>query len=178
MATPYIGEIRAFGFSFAPVDWAFCNGQFVAIDQNPALFQILGTIYGGDGVSTFALPNLQGRVPMHWGNGPENTTIGQIQGTTEVTLTINQTPSHSHTFTADQTGPGGVVERSMAPTVNSFLGPSSPDRLYNTSSPTLDAPFAPSFISAVGGSQPHENMQPYLAINFCIALNGIFPARN
>lgn len=180
MATPYVGEIRCFGFQFAPFGWAFCNGQLVSISQNPALFQILGTIYGGDGVTTFALPNLQGQAPMHWGNGPGgfNTIIGQPQGTSTVTLTANQIPQHTHTMTCAGTVPGGGIERTAGPTLNSYLGPSSPDALYKTAPTTFDAPFAPTTLSAVGGSQPHENRQPYLAVNFCIALSGIFPSRN
>jgi microcystin-dependent protein len=180
MSQPFIGEIRAFGFQFAPTDWAFCNGQLLAIAQFDALFAVIGTTYGGDGQATFALPNLQGQIPMHWGNGAGgfNTTIGQAQGTTNVTLTTAQTPSHSHTITVMAVPSGGVVERTAIPTTVSYIADSNPDGVYNETTPTFDAPFAPNALSPVGGSQPHDNMQPYLAINFCMCLNGIFPSRN
>jgi len=179
MASPYIGEIRCFGFNFAPIGWAFCNGQLLQIAQADALFAILGTTYGGDGVTTFGLPNLQGQIPMHWGTGPGgfNTVIGEVQGATTVTLTTSQIPAHTHTITAGDLPAGGVVERLQSPTAVAYISASSPDQAYN-SSPTLDAPFSPKAISTVGGSQPHENMQPYLVLNFCIALEGIFPTRN
>jgi microcystin-dependent protein len=179
MASPYVGEIRCFGFSFAPVGWAFCNGQLLAIAQNDALFAILGTTYGGDGVTTFGLPNLQGRIPMHWGNGPGgfNTTIGQVQGVPTVTLTTSQIPIHAHTINSANVDAGGANEHSAAPTGTAFIGPSNPDGVYNTT-PTVNSPFAPGCISITGGSQPHDNMQPYLVLNFCIALEGIFPSRN
>ena len=179
MASPYIGEIRCFGFNFAPVGWAFCNGQILPISQYSALFSLLGTYYGGNGTSTFGLPNLQGQVPMHWGNGPGgfNTQIGQVQGTTNITLTQAQTPQHTHTITVQQLASGGTVESTNTPNPNNWLSDSKPVGLWNNT-PTIDSAFAAQTISSVGGSQPHDNMQPYLALNFCISLNGIFPTRN
>jgi microcystin-dependent protein len=179
MSQPFIGEIRCFGFQFAPASWAFCDGQLMAIDQNPALYSILGTTFGGNGTTTFGLPNLQGAAPMHWGNGPGgfNTTIGQPLGTPMVTVTIAQTPAHAHTITAQELGSGGVVERTATPNPNAWLSDSSPGGVYNYT-PTINAPFSPSALTSVGGSSPHENMQPYLAVNFCICLNGVFPSRN
>ena len=180
MSQPFIGEIRAFGFQFAPSGWAFCNGQLMNIADNNALYAVIGTTYGGDGNVTFALPNLQGQVPMHWGTGPGgfNTSIGQVQGTTSVTLTQAQTPSHSHTITVMAVPSGGVVERTAIPTSVSYIADSNPDGVYNETTPTFDAPFAPNAITPVGGSQQHDNMQPYLAVNFCMSLFGIFPSRN
>jgi microcystin-dependent protein len=178
MSQPYIGEIRCFGFPFAPYGWATCDGRLMPIAQFDALFAVIGTIFGGDGQTTFALPNLLGRVPMHWGTSPQlNTTIGEIQGTPEVTLTTAATPQHQHTITAMEVPSGGVVERTPTPNANNWLSDSEPGGLYNYT-PTLDAPFSPKTLTSVGGSQPHDNMQPYLAVNFCISLNGIFPSRN
>jgi microcystin-dependent protein len=179
MASPYIGEIRCLGFNFAPVGWAFCNGQLLEIANNTALFAIIGTTYGGDGVTTFGLPNLQGQIPMHWGNGPGgfNTVIGEVQGVQNVTLTTQQIPAHTHTLTAQEVASGGVVERTPKPNPNAWIATSNPDGVYNAS-PTLNAPFAQNTIGPAGGSQPHFNMQPYLVLNFCIALEGIFPSQN
>lgn len=184
MSQPFVGEIRCFGFSFAPFDWAFCNGQPVPIANFNALFAIIGTIYGGDGQTTFNLPNLQGQVPMHWGNptsGPANgfnTTIGQVQGTTSITLTTAQTPQHNHTITFVDVGAGGVVEKTPTPNANAWVDASNPQQIYPDATAAINAAFAPNTISTVGGSQPHDNMQPYLCLNFCISLNGIFPSRN
>jgi microcystin-dependent protein len=183
MSQPFVGEIRCFGFQFAPFQWAFCNGQGVPISNFEALYAIIGTIYGGDGQTTFNLPNLQGQVPMHWGNptsGPANgfnTTIGQVQGTTLITLTQAQTPQHTHTITAMQESSGGTVERIPQPNVNAWLASSKPDGIYDYT-PSISPSFAPNAISTVGGSQPHDNLQPYLVLNFCISLFGIFPSRN
>jgi len=179
MSSPFVGEIRAFGFPFAPTQWAFCNGQPVSIAQQETLFAVIGTIYGGDGQSTFNLPNLQGYAPMHWGNPASgfNTTIGQVLGTPNVTLTIAQTPQHTHTITVQQIPSGGVVDKLSTPSSTTWLADSNPDGVWNYT-PTINASFAPNAISSVGGSQPHENMQPYLAINFCISLYGVFPSRN
>jgi microcystin-dependent protein len=179
MSQPFIGEIRCFGFQFAPVNWAFCNGQLLPIAQYDALYAILGTTYGGDGNTTFGVPNLQGHVPMHWGTGPGgfNTSIGQPQGTTTVTLTTAQTPAHTHTLTVQEIASGGVVERIAQPNSNAWLSDSAPGGIYSWT-PTLDAQLSQGTLSPVGGSQQHENMQPYLAVNFCICLSGIFPARN
>jgi microcystin-dependent protein len=179
---PYIGEIRCFGFNFAPVNWAFCNGQLLAIAQNTALFSILGTTYGGNGQSTFGLPNLQGRSPMHWGNSNTglNTVIGETLGETTVTLTSNEMPQHSHTVYATSLEAGGTPERSAGPNPNgeSYLSQANAGFIYQAAPSTPDTAFFNGAISQAGGSQPHENMQPYLTLNFCISLFGIFPSRN
>jgi microcystin-dependent protein len=180
MAEPFIGEIRCFGFSFAPVNWAFCNGQAVSIANFTALFSVIGTTYGGDGQSTFNLPNLQGCAPMHWGTGAGpatglNTAIGQFQGTPNVTLTTAQEPAHTHVILAQEEGSGGIVEATAVPGTNTWLSDARPVGVYN-GSPTFDAAFNGSAITSVGGSQPHENMSPYLALNFCISLLGTFPS--
>jgi microcystin-dependent protein len=179
MSQPYVGEIRALGFQFAPSGWAYCNGQPMDISQNEALYSVIGTIYGGDGVNTFNMPNLQGQVPMHWGTGisGQTTSIGQTQGVTLVTLTQAQTPQHTHTLTVQQEGSGGTVEKTPTPGPNTWLGNSDPDAVW-VPTPTVNAAFAGNAISPVGGSQPHDNMQPYLAINFCISLFGIYPSQN
>jgi microcystin-dependent protein len=179
MGTPFVGEIRCFGFNFAPVGWAFCDGQLMAIADNEVLFQLIGTTYGGDGQSTFQLPNLQGRIPMHSGTGPGgfNTIIGQINGTPTVTLNSTQMPIHAHTVVSELIAPGGVNEHVATPTTSAFIGQSAPDQVYNTS-PAINAPFSPLTIGSSGGSQPHDNMQPYLALNFCISLFGVFPSQN
>jgi microcystin-dependent protein len=178
MAQPFVGEIRCFGFNFAPVGWAQCNGQLMSIAQNTVLFAIIGTTYGGDGITTFALPNLQGQIPMHWGNGPGgfNTVIGQVQGTPTVTLTTNQIPAHAHTINSMRVPSGGALEHRAAPSSTAFISNSNPDGVYNTA-PTINAPLSNLVIGSTGGSQPHDNMQPYLALNFCISLNGIFPSQ-
>jgi microcystin-dependent protein len=179
MSQPYIGEIRCFGFQFAPANWAFCNGQTMSIADNAALYNLIGTIYGGDGTSTFVLPNLQGRVPMHWGTGVsgQTTVIGQVQGSTFVTLTQAQMPQHRHTIVTAVVAPGGALERTATPSATTYIGTSNPDGLYN-SAPTLNATFSGNAIGTTGGSQPHENMQPYLALNFCICLYGIYPSQS
>ena len=178
MSQPFVAEIRCFGFNFAPMNWAFCNGQILPISQYSTLFSILGTTYGGDGQTTFALPNLQGSAPMHWGNSFSlSTTIGEVLGSPTVQLNSSEIPNHGHTVTAAMIAPGGAGEHVASPTTNAVLGPSAPDQLYKTS-PTLNATFSPAVISSTGGSLPHENMQPYLALNFCISLFGVFPARN
>jgi microcystin-dependent protein len=181
MAAPYIGEIRSFGFTFAPRGWAACNGQLLPISQNDALYAVIGTTYGGDGQSTFGLPNLQGQIPMHWGSGPGglNTQIGQVQGQPQVTLTTLQIPLHTHAVTATTVMSGAIAERTAVPTNQAFLSSSSaPDFVYQKTPASPNSPFSPKAISVVGGSQPHENMQPYLVINFCMALEGIFPSQN
>jgi microcystin-dependent protein len=175
MSEPYLGEIRCFSFGFAPKGWSLCNGQTLQISQNQALFSILGTTYGGNGVQTFALPNLQGQVPAHVGPG---FVLGQAVGQVNHTLTIPEMPAHSHAITSDIVEPGGATEHTATPSVSAAIGPSNPDGLYNTSVGGNPVTLASSVLSSVGGSQPHPNMQPYLVLNFCIAMQGIFPSRN
>jgi microcystin-dependent protein len=163
MAEPFLSEIRLFSMSFPPKGWAFCNGQLLPINQNQPLFALLGTRFGGNGQTNFALPNLQGRVPIHVGNGH---TLGEAGGVEAQTVTTNQMPTHTHqgyatTATATAVDPTGNL---LAPLTNGYGAPSSLTTL------------TPATVANVGGSQPHNNMQPYLALNFCIALQGIFPS--
>jgi microcystin-dependent protein len=180
MAQPFIGQISCFGCNFAPRYWAFCRGQILSIAQNQALFAIIGTIYGGNGTSTFALPNFQGSSPMHWGQtgGLPTTVIGEIQGATQVTLLVNQIPAHQHTAVAAAvTGTGAT--RSAIPDASAYLsGGSAGELIYDTTSPVMNAPFSPSALSTTGSTMPHDNMQPYLALNLCIAVEGVFPSPN
>jgi microcystin-dependent protein len=177
MSEPYVGEIRIFGFSFAMRDWAYCDGQLVSIAQNTALYSVIGTTYGGDGQTTFALPNMQGNAPMHWGNGPGLTprTIGQVLGTSSVTLTVSQMPGHNHMFFGATVS--DTSQSVAAPTPLAQLGTASPGQAYSDT-PTPPASFSPKAIGVAGQSQPHDNLQPLLVLNFCMSLNGIFPARN
>ena len=171
MATPFIGTIRMFGGNFAPIGHAFCNGQLQSISQNTALFALIGTTYGGDGIQTFGLPDMRGRIPNHQGNlaGGSSYLIGQLSGTETVTLTSGQMPTHTHT------AQGNAADGSQASPANGFWGNAS-SSIYSTTAPA--APMNAGAIGITGGSQPHENMQPYLCINFIIALEGIFPSRN
>jgi microcystin-dependent protein len=167
MSEPFLSEIKVVSFNFAPKGWALCNGQFLPINQNQALFSLLGTTYGGNGQTTFALPNLRGRVPIHMGNGH---ILGEAAGSTSVTVNIQQLPTHLHflqgsTATANLDNPAGAL-----------LGGSAPNDLYT--GPTSLSPLIASTVPPVGGSQPHNNMMPYLVLNFIIALQGIFPSRN
>ena len=174
MTQPFIGQIMIFGFTFAPRNYAFCNGQLESIAQNTALFSILGTTYGGDGINTFALPNIQERGVMNWGQGPglSNRSLGETDGVTSVTLTTNQIPQHTHAlFGATGGTPAGV------PTNQAYFGASGPGQAY-TDVLTNPVAMEPRTISTAGGGQPHDNMQPFLVMNFCIALFGIFPSRN
>ncbi|SDF51493.1 Microcystin-dependent protein [Dyadobacter soli] len=170
MGQPYVGEIRMFAGSFAPAGWAFCNGQTLPISENDVLFQLIGTTYGGDGQETFNLPDLQGRLPLHMGTGKSGTTyqIGERAGTESETLTVQQIPAHTHGFRAT-----GDVANSASPN-NTVIGVSS-----STSAFIADSASEPmkSALSPVGGSQPHENMQPYLCISFIISLFGVFPSQ-
>ena len=165
MSTPFIGEIRMFAGNFPPNGWAFCNGAIVAIAENETLFQLIGTTYGGDGQSTFALPNLQSRIPVHQGSGY---LLAQTGGAEQVTLTTSQLPSHSHPPTAQS------ANGSNNPTNNVWAA--SAGSIYSNAAPT--AIMNPQAIGATGGNQPHENVMPILAINFIISLFGIFPSQN
>jgi microcystin-dependent protein len=164
MYQPYIGEIRLFAGTFAPLGWAFCDGQLLPIAENDALFTLIGTTYGGDGQTTFALPDLKGRIPIHQGNG---FILAETGGVEEVTLTVNQVPAHSHPFVAnDTTGSTSLPE-------NSLLAKSTSNTPYSPFTPTV--PLSPQSLSITGGSQPHTNFQPYLCIHFIISLFGLFP---
>lgn len=166
MSSPFIGEIRMFGGNFAPVGWAFCNGALIPISENDALFNLIGTTYGGDGQETFALPNLQSRIPVHVGPG---FALGQSGGTESVTLTTSQIPAHSHvpqcnSGNGNQTSPGGGV----------WALPSTGTD-YSDVAPSLT--MDPAALQSSGGSQPHDNMVPFLAVNFILSLFGIFPSQ-
>jgi microcystin-dependent protein len=170
---PFIAEIRIFPFTFAPRGWAFCNGQLLSISQNTALFSLLGTTYGGDGRTTFALPDLRGSAPMHQGQGPglPNHDLGERGGSTTVTLSQNQMPMHAHAWMgSNQT----AEDRTPA---NEFVARATGGTLYTTKSDGV-TPLASGAVTSIGGSQPHNNLQPYLTFNFCIALQGIFPPRS
>jgi microcystin-dependent protein len=167
MAEPFLSEIRIMSFNFPPKGWAFCSGQFMPINQNQALFSLLGTTYGGNGQTTFALPNLQGRVPIHVGDGH---TLGEAAGSSAVTITQQTMPQHIHFMQGTSTSTNNVATAAgalLAATNVTVYGP--PQSLV-----ALD----PSSVTNVGGSQPHTNQQPYLVLNFCIALQGIFPSQN
>ncbi|HEX4607324.1 MAG TPA: tail fiber protein [Urbifossiella sp.] len=167
MAQPFLGEIRLMAFNLAPRGWAFCNGQTLSIQQNAALFSILGTTYGGNGTTTFALPNLQGRTPVYVGQG---IVLGQVAGQVAHTLITPEIPIHVHTMTGVVAPAANqkTIEGNMpgAPTFNFYSKSGSP------------AGFDPTAVTPNTGNQPHSNMQPYLVVTFCIALAGIFPSRN
>lgn len=164
MSSPFVGEIRMFAGNFAPVGWALCNGALMAIDQNETLFNLIGTTYGGDGQQTFALPNLQSRVPVHVGSG---FALAQAAGAEAVTLTTSQIPAHSHV-------PQAAASGNQASPANGVWAAST-SALYTAQAP--DSPMNPAAIGSTGGSQPHDNMIPFLVINFIISLFGIFPSQ-
>lgn len=169
---PFIGEIRMFAGNFAPQGWALCNGQLLSISQNTALFSLLGTMYGGDGRVTFGLPNLQGRIPLHFGQGPGLTyrDEGEMGGTETVTLTTAEMPMHSHSVNGNQ-GPGD----NPSPAGRYWAASSRRDTAY---APSANVAMQAQAIDPAGGSQPHNNMQPYLVVSYIIALTGIFPPRS
>ena len=181
MSEPFLSEIKIMSFNFPPKGWALCNGQFLPINQNQALFALLGTTYGGNGQTTFQLPNLRGRVPIHMGSGH---TLGEAAGTTSVTINISQLPAHNHfAMGLNQNGTSNIAGITPANTkavsqalVSLQAGGTTPAQMYGTGGP--DRTMAPSTITNVGGSQPHNNMMPYLTLSFCIALQGIFPSQN
>jgi len=172
MSNPYIGEIRMFAGNFAPAGWAFCDGQLLAIAENDALFALIGTTYGGDGQTTFALPDLRGRIPIHQGTGAGLTprSLGESAGSENVTLTVNQLPVHPHAFlgtssNASATNPANAV----------VAAPSTIDLYRPATAPNTN--LAPNALGPTGGSQPHDNLQPFLCISFIISLFGIFPSQ-
>jgi microcystin-dependent protein len=168
MSTPYLGEIRMFGGNFAPRGFANCSGQLLSIAQNSALFALLGTTFGGDGQSTFGLPDLRGRVPVHQGAG---TVIGEVSGVESVTLTTAQMPAHTHDLRA---AAGGT--KASSPT-NAFFASGGPQQYISGRTSPLSGALQGG-LSAAGGAQPHNNMMPYAVVTFIIALEGIFPSRN
>lgn len=172
MAEPFVAEIRIFPFDFAPTGWAFCDGQLLPISQNTALFSLLGTTYGGDGRVTFRLPNLQGRAPMGPGQGPGLTPrdLGEEGGSESVTLLASEIPAHTHAVRAN----GLDVADTNVPSPAASFALSSGGTLYQA---TATATASPAAVVNAGGSQPHNNMQPYLTLSFCIALQGVFPPR-
>jgi len=166
MSEPFLSEIKIVSFNFPPKGWALCNGQLLPINQNQALFALLGTRYGGNGQTNFALPNLRGRLPIHMGNGH---TLGEAAGSTSVTVNIQQLSTHLHALMASPTQTGVSADPTnnyLAPVNNTYAGPANLTTLN------------PQSVSSVGGSQPHNNMMPYLVLNFIIALQGIFPSQN
>jgi microcystin-dependent protein len=168
MSQPFIGEIRMFGGNFAPAGWAFCDGQLMPISENDALFILIGTTYGGDGQTTFALPDLRSRLPMHMGQGPglSARTIGEQGGVESVTLTVNQIPSHNH-------APRAVSGNGNQSTPQNGVWAGVTTSIYTSNAPNLA--MNNTLVNIAGGSQPHDNMMPYLAISFIISLFGIFP---
>ena len=166
MGEPFLSEIRIISFNFPPKGWAFCNGQLLPINQNQALFSLLGTTYGGNGQTTFALPNLQGRVPIHMGSGH---TLGEVGGEAAHTLIAAELPTHTHAVTA-ATGVGDLI------VPGNGLVARTPANPYHD--PANLGAMNPASVGTVGQSQPHLNLQPYLVLNFCIALQGIFPSQN
>jgi microcystin-dependent protein len=165
MSEPFLGEIKIISWNFPPKGWSFCNGQLLPINQNQALFSILGTTYGGDGRVNFALPNLQGRVPVHVGDG---IVLGELGGETTHTLNISETPAHNHV-------PVGSSSSPSAPGAAGNLWATGNASVYTG---TPNAAMNPAGVLPLGGSQPHENMSPYLVLNYIIALQGIFPSQN
>ncbi|MEE4377889.1 MAG: tail fiber protein [Candidatus Competibacteraceae bacterium] len=172
MSEPFLAEVRMVGFNFAPRGWAFCDGQILPINQNQSLYSLLGTTYGGDGRTSFALPDLRGRVPIHVGrsNGGADHRLGQKSGEETHTLAVNEMPNHDHvlqasTTDANESSPAGhVLARSVTP--EAYRAPQNLGAMHAGT------------VTNVGGGQAHENMQPYIAVNFCIALQGLFPSRN
>lgn len=182
---PHVGEIRIFAGSFEPAGWMFCSGQLLPISEYEVLFQLIGTTYGGDGQETFALPNLQGRVPIHMGTGPDGTTyqLGEVAGTESVTLTTQQIPVHNHGAAGRITIPvRGDSPGHLSDPANAAIAVSPGKKFFSkVESPSgvmapLDMPGA--VTNVTGGSQPHENMQPFIAVNYIISLFGIFPTQN
>jgi microcystin-dependent protein len=166
MSEPFLSEIKIVSFNFPPKGWALCNGQLLPINQNQALFALLGTTYGGNGQTNFALPNLRGRVPIHMGNSH---TLGEQAGSTSVTVNQTQLPTHQHALNVSNSSNGGIVN------LGNILG-NAGSQIYT--GPQALVAMNAGIVSNVGGSQPHNNMMPYLVLNFIIALQGIFPSRN
>jgi len=175
MSTPYLGEIRLFSYTFAPVGWQLCDGSLLNISDNEALYTLIGTTFGGDGVNTFAVPDLRGRVPLHWGpgNGLSPRVMGQLDGSESVTLTSAQLPTHTHSFAATS-----AIASINSPGNTAELGGLGTDTMYTSVISGNSVSPSSAMISQIGGSQPHENLMPTLTASFCIAVNGIFPSQN
>ncbi len=178
MSEPFIAEIRMFGNTFPPAEWSYCSGQLMAISQNTALFSLVGTIYGGDGRTTFGVPNLQGRTPMHWGTAPGLTprVIGEKTGSPTISLTEGEIPGHTHTVTG-LTAKGDLEVPQNGAYLAVDVNAGFRLRFVN-SNPTQTTSMSPSTLSTAGLSSPHQNQQPYTVVSFCIALSGIYPSRN
>ncbi|CAN5376340.1 tail fiber protein [soil metagenome] len=178
MGQPYVGEIRLFGGNFAPAGWAFCDGQLMSIADNDTLFNLIGATYGGDGQNTFAMPDMRGRVPVHMGTAAGQTyVIGQAAGAEAVTLTQSTTPQHTHPMMSNNTP--GAFDKASSTTVLADLGPAGV--IVNAYIPydgTNQVALSGQSVTAAGGGQPHDNMQPYLGVNFIISLYGVFPSQN
>ncbi len=174
MAQPYVGEIRMFAGNFAPAGWMFCEGQLIPISENETLFQLIGTTYGGDGQSTFALPDLRGRTPIHVGSGH---TLGERGGEQAHTLSIAELPTHAHVFQGTSANAAGFVPTNNVLARGVTAVNANPINYYSQTVTNLVA-LQPGTISNTGGSQAHLNMQPFLTLSFCIALQGIFPSPN
>ena len=172
---PFIGEIRMFGGAYPPRDWAFCSGQILAVNQNQALFSLINNAFGGDGFTSFALPDMRGRVPIHRGKGPglTNRSIGEKFGQDRVTLTVNEMPSHSHQLRASK-----EQADSLSPTGQSFATPPNGVNMYSNETALPTTPLAPETVGAAGHSQAHYNLMPYSCISFIIALKGVYPSRS
>lgn len=173
MSTPFIGEIRMFGFGRTPVGWQACDGSLLSISENDALFALIGTTYGGDGQNTFAVPDLRGRLPIHQGQGPGLSTyiIGQVAGTENVTLLPTQMPAHTHALSA-----ATAASTSITPGTAMLPGAVSGDSFYvNTIAGNTAAPMSPQMLGNAGGTQPHENCMPTLTVQYCISTQGIYP---
>jgi microcystin-dependent protein len=168
MSQPYVGEIRMFAGTFAPAGWMFCEGQLLSIAENETLFNLIGTTYGGDGQSTFALPDLRGRLPIHQGSGFN---LAQNGGSEQVTLTVNQIPAHTHSFQASGNPASSSSPANQLPAITQ----SATITPYGTDAPLVQ--LSPNSVGSVGGSQPHNNFQPYLCVDFIISLFGVFPSQ-
>lgn len=177
MSSPFVAEVRIFPFNFAPVGWAFCDGQILPLSQNTALFSLLGTTYGGDGKSNFALPNLQGNAPMHPGQGPGLSLhdLGETGGSDTVTLLESEIPAHTHTINGID---GARVGGQSGVPVNSTLVKTGDNTNAYTSGAMQNLFMAANMVAPAGGDQPHNNLMPYLTLNFCIALQGVYPPRS
>lgn len=178
MGNPYVGEIRLFAGNFAPLNWRFCDGSLIAISGNEALYNLIGTTYGGNGTTTFGMPNLLGRVPVHQGTlaGGPTFVIGQSAGSEQVTLITQQIPSHSHSLFASTIGQGQTPSSVLIPAQATTSATGSPN-IYSAAPPNQNETLVPTTIVNDGGSQPHENLQPYLVLNYIISMFGAYPSQ-